>query len=223
MVVQTSQTYPVAAPDAGSLAVSHGGAGPRTYPALVRIDAGVFQPPEQYTDSCDKGKSWRNRAGSCGQAAVYLRVWLHTSLLGKFLIPRSNGVHYCEAHAKQAAKRGGLQLLDSLDAFTAYHTRVIAFESSYAAWLKSRDQWLFERQREAYARQEQETLEKYGRILRLSGSQGRLYQLADGSYLCVMRDGSEVKPCCPREGGRIIKNQIRGRVMSGHTDGCVNG
>jgi hypothetical protein len=59
-----------------------------------------------------------------------------------------------------------------------------------------------------------------GRELRLSGRKGEMYELADGSLVCALADGSEVTACCWARGSRLIDHRAGGRSPSGHSPSC---
>lgn len=116
---------------------------------------------------------------------------------------------YCTAHIGPVAARRTIPCVDSQAELVALVcAERQALEANYA------------RQRAEHAAREAAVLAEFGRILRLSGSRGRMYELADGSLECEFADGRRERPCCWREGGRLIDSRAGGRLAVGHNEEC---
>lgn len=116
---------------------------------------------------------------------------------------------YCAAHVGPVLRRRAMPRVDSRAELVALvEAERQAREADYA------------RQRAEHAAREAATMVEFGRVLRLSGSQGRMYQLADGSLECELRDGRRERPCCWMQGGRLIDARIGGRLAVGHNEEC---
>jgi hypothetical protein len=79
------------------------------------------------------------------------------------------------------------------------------------------------RERQEEAGREMDTLEMdiAGRISRQSGPTSDMYELPDGSFECVLRNGEAVKPWCWLQGGHVIKHQTAMIIAdSAHNQSC---
>ncbi len=70
--------------------------------------------------------------------------------------------------------------------------------------------------------EEQRILAEHGRLLRLSGSKGRMFELAGGALECELDSGERLRPCCWLEGGRLVESRSHGMLAAGHNVGCPN-
>jgi len=117
---------------------------------------------------------------------------------------------YCRRHVQPVSRRRGIPCVDTEEGLLA----IVAVRR------KAQQTHYDELQAQQRAR-EQTQMAEFGRVLQLSGYKGRLYRLPDGSPECQMNDGTVVRPCCWREGVRLIDNRIGGRgAEPGHNKDC---
>jgi hypothetical protein len=118
---------------------------------------------------------------------------------------------YCRTHVQAVSRRRGIPCVDTEEALFA----VVAAR-------KQAQQAHYDELRAQNAAREAATMAEFGRVLQLSGYKGRLYRLPDGSPECQMNDGTTVRPCCWREGARLIDNRVGGRTAEpGHNEECL--
>lgn len=134
----------------------------------------------------------RLRCQKCNGEAEY--VQFNVSALPElyYVITRSA---YCGKHIAKVAQKRGMAIYDTSEEIRAF----------IGAAREKRDREFAEMAEKVREMRRQEMQER-GRVLVLSGYEGRMYELPDGSFLCVLNDGKEIKPCCWNWGVHLIKH-----------------
>lgn len=144
----------------------------------------------------------------CTAPAEYFQVFLTTQTLnnsGQPVFPGQN-YWYCAAHVHAVARRGKKPV------FEHYEEALAA-----AAERRAQEQEQAELIRAEWQRRDEETLAREGRLLVLSGWDGQMFRLPDGS-LAIRLNGSEtLEPvCCWHQGG----TRIGQRMGAAHSPDC---
>lgn len=157
---------------------------------------------------------------TCSSEAKYIRIWMPLREGRPPICPRPISL-LCLSHAVKTAQRDSIPLLDSVVTYLKFQENCIALFKEMlvrekAASERQHEQWTEER-----LKFERTQLEEHGRILRMSGMEGRMYELKDASLECELNDGTKVRVCCRFRGIHIIRHLHRGRVaVPEHTPDC---
>lgn len=142
----------------------------------------------------------------CGKPAEY--ILYHIDIIDIYY-RRST---YCSDCVVNYSKKNNAQLVETWNEIEAIK-----------AEREVNKQQEFEEAKKRILDREREILKKEGKILRLSGYDGWLYEMADGSLLCEMRNGENIQPCCWRNGVHLIKNDPRRlHQVPEHNNNCKN-
>lgn len=153
----------------------------------------------------------------CGASPGYVQInWPQYGLRRFFATWRSS---YCGKHMLEVNKRRRMPVLETED-------EVRAFEKIH----RDRAQEIGEQMEAEHKAREQKELDEHGRILRLSGYRGRMYELADESLeadVIAESDGTSecetIRVCCWKFGAWLIDNRIGGRRSpERHDIDCAN-
>lgn len=144
----------------------------------------------------------------CSDKAEYVLCYIFPQLnvrYGKLQMMANWGSRYCEHHMQDPLIHQSIPILRS-------------FEECEAAIGVARAEI---NANQELASQHEKDLEEMemdiaGRITRLSGPGGEMYEVSDGSLECVLRNGETVRPCCWIQGGRVIRHQTS-MIVSEHT------
>lgn len=144
----------------------------------------------------------------CNEKATHVLAYIFPQLnvrYGKLKMLANWGARYCEHHANDPLHNHDTPILNT------YEECDVAIGVAKAESDASKD----------LAEQHEKELEEMemdiaGRITRLSGPAGEMYELPGGVLECVLRNGETIRPCCWIQGGRIIRHPTS-MIVSEHT------
>jgi hypothetical protein len=147
------------------------------------------------------------RHPGCTENAAVVTIREAYSARGPFLLAADLRTGLCDEH--KADLPAGTLVLETYDDLEAMHRSHIAN---------------IERERQAIAieirRHEAAEMKRNGRVLRLSGHKGQIYETATGGLVCVMKDGRQFDACCWNSATITIDARASRFASSDHSDNC---
>ena len=174
-----------------------------------------------YLCYCKSGPVPSRKKAGCKKEAEFIRVAISLRTTWLPRVQRRSHCLLCKECVIEKSKKDNVPILYDLMEYQQYQSSCIADHDTLTQQIKEAQQKSNDELREKYRKAEAEQFEKFGKVLRMSGTKGRMFELKGGGYVCEMHDGAMIKSCCWFNGQHIIQHLHRGSVgVPQHTKDC---
>jgi hypothetical protein len=115
---------------------------------------------------------------------------------------------YCEDCIHKVLKRKKMKIVTDWDEIKFLQVQFKKEQEKYYEEIRTKHQKAYE-----------DEMSLNGKVLRMSGFKGGVYELPDKSLKCIMNNGEEIIPCCWNNAAYIIDNRIG--IRQKHDENCL--